>query len=70
MATGNNNDSKDKDACSIQDNKTTAPRATTGKTLYAVETIYSTTQQGIQQTAQPQKKQNIATKEAKKESNM
>eukprot|EP00957_Ditylum_brightwellii_P097149 7398554-Ditylum_brightwellii.AAC.1 len=58
IATGDNNDSKDNDACSIQDNsEITASRATPGKTLPVVGHIYSTGQQGNQQKIQPQKKQ-------------
>eukprot|EP00957_Ditylum_brightwellii_P041223 3120826-Ditylum_brightwellii.AAC.1 len=43
--TRDNNDSKGNDVCLIQDNnKTTAPRATKGKTLPVVEHIYNTRQ--------------------------
>eukprot|EP00957_Ditylum_brightwellii_P069735 5295838-Ditylum_brightwellii.AAC.1 len=55
FATGDNNDSKDNDVCSIQGNNT--PRATTGEKLPVVEHIYNTRQHGNQQSTQPQKKQ-------------
>eukprot|EP00957_Ditylum_brightwellii_P082858 6299086-Ditylum_brightwellii.AAC.1 len=52
IATGDNNDSKDNDAYSIQDDdETTTPRAIKGKTLPVVENIYN--------------KKNTATKETR-----